>query len=148
MHNEDYPSVFYYKNILFFANNIDRIYAEHGARVHRQLFRNALGFLIKNFIVEINGLPSSGRISLLHQKEKKRFILHLFYAPPLKRGGVIVIEDMPKISNLDISLNINWQIKSVNMINLNKKIYFKNKEKVYFKLDYLIMHEIIVLEYI
>ena len=148
LHNEDYPSVFYYKNILFFANNIDRIYAEHGARVHRQLFRNALGFLIKNFIVEINGLPSSGRISLLHQKEKKRFILHLFYAPPLKRGGVIVIEDMPKISNLDISLNINWQIKSVKMINLNKKIYFKNKEKVNFKLDYLIMHEIIVLEYI
>ena len=43
-------------------------------------------------MIESKGLPSAGRISLLHQENKSRFIIHLLYAPPLERGRCLIIE--------------------------------------------------------
>ena len=65
----------------------------------------------QNLFIETKGLPSAGRISLLHQKEKSRFVLHLLYAPPLERGRCLVIEDMPEIHNVEVSINLDKKIK-------------------------------------
>ena len=147
LYKENYPAVIEYNNILFFAHDIDRIYAEYGSRVHRQLFGNAIRLFLSNLMIQTKGLPSSGRISFLHQKEKQRFILHLLYAPPLKRGRCMVIEDIPDIYDIEVSLHLDIKIKSAKIINLKKTINFNDKEKISFKIDKLSMHEMVVLEY-
>ena len=74
---EDYPAVIKNNNILFFAHDLDRIYAQNGSRVHRQLFGNAMRVFHHNLFIETKGLPSAGRISLLHQKENLYLIFYL-----------------------------------------------------------------------
>jgi len=144
---EKYPAVLSYKNIIFFAHDLDRIYAENGSKVHRQLFGNAIRFLHKNLMIESKGLPSAGRISLLHQENKNRFIIHLLYAPPIERGRCLVIEDIPEINNVELSINLNKKIKNAYFLNLEKKILFEENTTINIKVDKFKLHEALVLEY-
>src|SRR5205823_884736 len=56
-------------------------------------------------------LPSAGRASLLHQPDKKRYIVHLLYSPPLQRGRTLVIEDFPTIHDVPVELRVPEKIK-------------------------------------
>ena len=144
---EEYPAVLHYKNIIFFAHDIDRIYAENGSKVHRQLFGNAIRYLHKNIMIKSKGLPSAGRITLLHQKNKNRFTIHLLYAPPLERGRCLVIEDLPEIHNVELSINLNKRIKKAYFLNLDKNILIDENKKINVTVDKFRMHEALVLEY-
>ena len=144
---EEYPAVLHYKNIIFFAHDIDRIYAENGSKVHRQLFGNAIRYLHKNIMIKSKGLPSAGRITLLHQKNKNRFTIHLLYAPPLERGRCLVIEDLPEIHNVELSINLNKRIKNAYFLNLDKNILIDENKKINVTVDKFRMHEALVLEY-
>jgi len=144
---EKYPAVLHYKNIIFFAHDIDRIYAENGSKVHRQLFGNAIRYLHKNIMIKSKGLPSAGRITLLHQKNKNRFTIHLLYAPPLERGRCLVIEDLPEIHNVELSINLNKRIKNAYFLNLDKNILIDENKKINVTVDKFRMHEALVLEY-
>ena len=147
LQKEKYPAILHYKNIIFFAHDIDRIYAENGSKVHRQLFGNAIRYLHKNIMIKSKGLPSAGRITLLHQKNKNRFTIHLLYAPPLERGRCLVIEDLPEIHNVELSINLNKRIKNAYFLNLDKNILIDENKKINVTVDKFRMHEALVLEY-
>jgi len=147
LQKEKYPAVLHYKNIIFFAHDIDRIYAENGSKVHRQLFGNAIRYLHKNLMIETKGLPSAGRITLLHQENKNRFIIHLLYAPPLERGRCLVIEDLPEIYNVELSINLNKRIKNAYFLNLDKNVLIDENKKINVTVDKFRMHEALILEY-
>ena len=49
---ENYPAVIQYNNTVFFAHDLDRIYAENGSKVHRQLFGNTIRHLHKNLLIQ------------------------------------------------------------------------------------------------
>ncbi len=144
---EEYPAVLHFKNIIFFAHDIDRIYAENGSKVHRQLFGNAIKYLHKNIMIESKGLPSAGRVTVLHQENKKRFIIHLLYAPPLERGRCLVIEDLPEIHNVELYINLNKRIKNAYFLNLDKNILISENKKINVTVDKFKMHEALILEY-
>jgi len=144
---EEYPAVLHFKNIIFFAHDIDRIYAENGSKVHRQLFRNAIKYLHKNIMIESKGLPSAGRVTVLHQENQKRFIIHLLYAPPLERGRCLVIEDLPEIHNVELYINLNKRIKNAYFLNLDKNILISENKKINVTVDKFRMHEALILEY-
>ena len=59
----------------------------------------------KNPLVKVD-LQSSGRINLLHQPEKSRYVLHLLYATPIQRGRAQVIEDLVPYSDTDVQINL------------------------------------------
>lgn len=147
LEKEKYPAVLHYKNTIFFAHNLDRIYAENGSKVHRQLFGNAIRYLHRNLIIQTKGLPSAGRITLLHQENRNRFIIHLLYAPPLERGRCLVIEDLPEIHNVELSINLKKKIKNAYFLNLKKEIIIKKNNLLKVKVDKFQMHEALVLEY-
>ena len=147
LQKEKYPAILHYKNIIFFAHDIDRIYAENGSKVHRQLFGNAIRYLHKNLMIETKGLPSAGRITLLHQENKNRFIIHLLYAPPLERGRCLVIEDLPEIYNVELSINLNKRIKNAYFLNLDKNVLIDENKKINVTVDKFRMHEALILEY-
>ena len=100
---------------IFFAHSLDVLYYKHGARVHREIFHNALKSVYKDPMVQVN-MPSSGRVSLLHQESEKRYVLHLLYSPPIQRGRVAVIEDFIELVNVEVKFNFPEKIKSVQLI--------------------------------
>lgn len=100
-----HPAVIRRGNVIWFAHALDRQYKTHGLRLHRQLFSNALALVYREPMLEVE-LPSTARVSLLHQPHARRFVAHLLYAPPVHRGEVESIEDMPPLHNVDVTVRL------------------------------------------
>ena len=147
--NSDYPAIVYHKNTIFFAHQIDQLYYNHGMRIHRQLFENAINYLNYQPVVQVNHLPSAGKVSLLHQKKQNRFVVHLLYSPPLLRANnVEVIEDFVEISKVDLEFRLDRPIQKVYQIPSGEELEFEVKEGLLkLKVPAFTMHTAIVLEY-
>jgi len=109
------PGVVRAGNIVWCAHPLDRLYYKHGARVHRQLFENALRLLHTAPMASAN-LPSAGRISLLHQPDQRRYVLHLLYGPPMQRGRCSVIEDLVPLNGVEVMVRLPERITSCTLI--------------------------------
>ena len=59
----------------------------------------------------------------------------------------MVIEDLPEIHNVEVSINLDKKINSAFIVNLDKKLDFKDNEKINIKIERITMHEAIVLDY-
>jgi hypothetical protein len=111
--NVEHASVIRNGNTLFFSHNLDKMYLANGMKLHRDIFRNAIDLMSGEQAMQIYGLPSAGRMSLIHQAEKKRYVAHLLYSPPLSRGDAQVIEDFPMIDKVRVKLNVPETVRSV-----------------------------------
>ena len=109
-----HPAVVRNGKTIVCAHALDRMYYELGAKAHRDLFTNLLKQLHTRPMVEA-GLPSAGRVSLLHFPEQRRFVLHLLYAPPLQRGRCLIIEDMPVLRDVPVRLRLPETAHAVTM---------------------------------
>ena len=67
-------------------------------------------------------LPSAARVSLLHQPDHKRYVAHLLYGPPIQRGRCNVIEDLPFLYNVPVTLNLPQKIKEAVLVPDMKKL--------------------------
>jgi len=99
--------------VIYLAHALGKLYAESAARVHRQMFVNALDRLHTSPAISVKGLPSAGRISLIHQPQHKRFCIHILYSPPLQRSRCQVLEDFPPLFNLQVELRVKQAIRQV-----------------------------------
>ncbi|WP_170147880.1 alpha-amylase family protein [Marinoscillum furvescens] len=125
LEDSEYAAVLQKGNIIYFAHDLDKLYFEHGVRLHRQLVANAIDRLYESPIVEVSGLPSSGRLSLLHQASKKRYVAHLLFAPALLRGEEVqVIEDMPPVSGVKVTLAVAKKVNKVYAIPGERSLAF------------------------
>lgn len=142
------PAIIQYQNIIYFAHDLDKLYYDNAVRMHRQLFSNAVDLLNKEANFKINNLPSSGRVSFLKQVKENRYVAHLLYAPALKRGDVMLIEDFLPVPNTSIEVNVPEKIKAVYQIPENKKLDFTvDNGIVKVNVPTFTMHTAIVLEY-
>jgi hypothetical protein len=98
--------------IIFLPHPLGKMYHEHGARIHRDLFINALERLHTKPLLRTS-LPSSGRATLVSQPRKRRHVVHLLYAPPHKRGRCLVIEDMPVLRDVPVAIRVPEKIVRV-----------------------------------
>jgi hypothetical protein len=105
LENAPHPAVIQRGNVITMAHGLDELYYRHGAKVHRQLFINALHILHARPMVEVD-LPSAGRVSLLHQPEQDRYVAHLMYAAPLQRGRCLVLEDLPTLRDVAVTVRL------------------------------------------
>jgi hypothetical protein len=146
--DSEFPAVVQNGNVIFFAHQLDRLYYNHGVRLHRELVNNALNLLSAAPILKVNNLLSSGRVSMLHQKNNNRYVAHLLYAPALQRGSVKVIEDLPPVPGVEIEVLLPEKITNVYAAPGNKKLDFIKKGNVLkIKVPTFTMHTAIVLEY-
>ena len=91
-----HPAALRKGRVVFLPHRLGKLYYEHGARVHRDLFANALALIYSRPMVQTS-LPSAGRVSLMHQPQHRRYVAHLLYGAPLQRGRCLVIEDLPAL---------------------------------------------------
>ena len=136
--------------VIAIAHDIDRQYFNEGMRLHRQLFENVLERLDYTPLVEAD-MPSMGRLNLLHQPDRKRYIAHLTYASPVQRGNVRVVEDIVPLIRVPVRFHLPEEVKP-------KRVYIIPGEENYgyrtlsdggleVMLPLLEMHAGIVVEY-
>jgi len=112
LEDAEHPAAVKYGNIIYIPHELDKIYFEHGARIHRDLFYNALRMQLSDPLVETD-MPSGGRMNLLHQHEENRYVVHLLYGPPMQRGRAQVIEDLVPLYDVPVRVNFPETIKRV-----------------------------------
>jgi hypothetical protein len=143
-----FPAVVRNGNVIFFAHSLDRLYYASAVRLHRELFKNAIDQLDAAPVLKVTGLPSSGRVSLLHQATKRRYVAHLLYSPALQRGDVSVIEDFPPIPGTKLEVRVPERITKVRTIPANETLSFtQNAGVLALAVPTFAMHTGIVLEY-
>ena len=121
MDRSSYPAVVHYKNILFLAHDLDVLYFKGGSRVHRDLFINALNRVYKAPLIQVK-LPSTGRISLLHQESQQRYVLHLLFSTPIQRGNTSVIEDLVPLHATKVEFCFNEEINRILLVPDNQEL--------------------------
>lgn len=108
-------------NVVYLAHQLGAMYARRGARLHRQYFLNALDLIHRrpNFVVE---MPSAGRATFIHQPEHSRYVAHLLYGPALKRGDCLVIDDLPPLRNVPITIRTSQKIAHAKLVPSGQKL--------------------------
>lgn len=151
-----YPAVFSQSdNILYFSHAIFSAYDQRGQMLYRDLFYAA--FTQFSGLVATTNLPSCGRVSLLEQTSNKRYVFHLLYAQPIKRGGqgnksVEVIEDVLPVYDIDCSLILKhkpckvWLPICGQVLDFNMDATGLGYE-LCFSVPKLLLHEIVLIEY-
>lgn len=143
----EHPAVIKKGDVIFFAHDLDRQYAKEGARVHRDLFFNALELLRKNPFIKTD-MPSMGRINLLHQPEQKRYVAHLMYASPIQRGSVRVIEDLVPLYDINVEVDFPKKIREVYLVPSGEVLETEIRDdKTHLVIPKLECHTAIVFEY-
>ena len=115
-------------------------------QLHRDLFSNLLSVLDDRPFVKVD-LPSCGRVSVMRQEERNRYVIHLLYANPIKRGAVEVIEDVVPLYGIPVAVRFDKAPTTVYSAPSKKAIPIQyDKGYVGFTVDRLHMHEMVVFE--
>jgi hypothetical protein len=143
-----FPAVVRNGNVVFFAHPLDRLYYANGVRLHREIVKNVIDLLDADPVLNLTGLPSSGRVSFLHQERNNRYVAHLLYSPALQRGDCKVIEDFPTISPITLEARVPERVAKVRLIPDGDALAFTQRDGVIkVAVPAFKMHTGIVLEY-
>jgi GH35 family endo-1,4-beta-xylanase len=142
------PAVIKKENVIYFAHPLDQLYFKNAVRIHRDLVKNAIDLLYEKPILKVGNLPSCGRVSLLKQEQRQRYIAHLLYAPALQRGDVMVLEDFLPVSGVEIEVDVPEKVKKVYQIPDGKELAFTHDgNRIKISIPTFTMHTGIVINY-
>lgn len=127
--NAPHPAAWKHGRVVVLAHELDKLYHVHGAQVHRDLVVNALELVYKDPVLKVDA-PSGARVSLLHQPQKRRYVAHLLYGPPVQRGRCEVIDDLVPLRNTRAELDVPQKVKRARLIPDNTTLRRSRKGKV------------------
>jgi len=145
--NAPHPGAWRKGNIVCLAHELDAMYYQHGAQLHRDLFINALNLIHKDPVLWM-AMPSGGRVNLLHQPHRSRYVAHVLYGPPIQRGRCEVIEDLVPLLDIPLTLRVPQKVKNVYTVS-DKKLLAATKSSGTVKVTVprIECHEAVVFEY-
>jgi len=137
------------KDGIYIAWKVFEDYATKGSLILKRTVCYALDKLLSDKKTLKTNLPAQGIVTLMEQKAEKRFVNHLLYASPVKRGTDIeIIEDILPVYNVEVSVNVPCQIKKVYIAPQNLEISYKqDNNTVRYNLPKLECHQMVVLQY-
>ncbi len=149
-------------SIMYLAHPVFKLYRGMGAVAYREYVTKAIKMLLGQSALEVT-MPSTGRVSLMHQPAENRYVLHLLYANTINRGGemdlsggtvagktkgVEVIEDLMPLANVKVKVNLGCEVKKVTLEPQGKKVDFESKDgHIELTVDEFTCHQMIVLQY-
>ena len=85
----------------------------------------------------------------MDQKDSSRYVSHILYASPVKRGkGIEVIEDIIPVYNVEMTYKTEKKIKNAYLAPQMQKLEFtENDGKISLTVPKLDCHQMIVLDY-
>jgi hypothetical protein len=150
-------------NILYLAHPVFTIYRGYGAVAYQDYAVRAIRSLLDEPTVQLDGLPSTGRVSLTDQPAHNRLVLHLLYANTIQRGGPIelsggsisrkpngveVIQELLPLRDVTVTVRPGRDIKAVTAQPQGQDIPFTQADGVVtFPVDEFTCHQMIALEY-
>lgn len=134
-------------NGIYIAWDIFTDYAENGSLSAKQMVCFALDRLLgENKTLETN-LQSMGVATLM--KQEKRYVAHLLYAVPTKRGkNIEVIEDIYPVHDVSLSIRLPEKIRNVYLAPQMQSVDYEIKGgRVHVMIDAVDCHQMVVLEW-
>lgn len=124
-----YPAVIKKGKVYQFAHPIFTIYEKYCPNFVKQVVKNAICNLIGAKLVSHNG-PSTLELSLMHQNENKRYVLHaIHYIPVRKCEKMDIIEDTIPLDNTEICVIVgSVSVKSVKIVPSGLDIEFTHTD--------------------
>lgn len=134
---------------IYIAWKIFDEYATKGSLILKETVLYALNRLLGEQKTIHTTLPAQGTTTIQHQESENRFINHLLYASPVKRGdGVEVIEDIIPLYNIKVNLKTSKAIKRVYLApEMTDIAYNQEGDQLTYSLPQLDCHQMVVLEY-
>ena len=107
--------------VAYLAHPVFSLYARKGMVAVRDYAMGVLRQLLGAPTVEVDGLPSTGRVTLQDQPAESRKVLHLVWSPTSKRGGiddkdVEVVEDLIPLRGISVTVRPGAPVKTVRLV--------------------------------
>jgi len=146
--------------IMYLAHPVFTLYAGYGSVAYRQFITAALNHLLGEARTLRTNLPSTSRVTLTHQPQHGRYVLHLLHANTIQRGGPLtlsggttratrpieVIEELVPVSDVQVDLYGLDSVHQAEVPTSSKKVSTSlQNEHFNIRLDQLVNHELIVL---
>ena len=143
--NDSHPIAVSGKDGIYMGYNIFEEYALKGSITAKEIVCELLDMLLSEKTIMTN-LPSQGIVQM--SKQGERYIIHLLYASPVKRGESIeVIEDILPIKDTIISVKLPDKPKNIYLAPQKKDVEFEYKAgRVEMKVDSFECHQMVVLD--
>ncbi|MCX5660777.1 MAG: hypothetical protein NTW19_13810 [Planctomycetota bacterium] len=143
----DHPAAVQAGRVIYLAHPIGHMYFHNGARLHRDLFIAMLRKLHRKPALETS-LLSAGRATLVHQPQYRRYVAHLLYGAPIKRGRCEVIEDLPELFDVPVAVRLPEKVRKASLPLSKKKLATKTSGgAVRVTVPRVKCHEMVVFEY-
>jgi hypothetical protein len=151
-----YPALIANGSIAYLAHNLFTRYRQYGQPLYRDLVQDALTHLLGAPSVEVS-LPTAGRTSLMRQEAEGRYVLHLLYAVPVKRGAnrsewasplqmVEVIEDLVPLRDVTCAVRVSEPVAAVTLAPQGEPLPFALEDGVVrFTVPHLYCHQMVTL---
>ncbi len=143
------PGMVENENGIYIAWNVFEDYAVKGSLILKEVVTYALDRLLEGKKTIETNLPAQGIIALNRQKNKDRYVTHLLYAAPVKRGeGIEIIEDINPLYNIDVKLNIPVKAKKLYLAPSMQEISFKQDGNlIEYTVPEIECHQMVVIDY-
>ena len=135
---------------IYIAWNVFEDYAVKGSITIKEAVTYAIDKLLNGRKTLSTDLPAQGIVTLQHQKDASRYVNHILYAIPVKRGDNInIIEDLPVLRNVQVSLKLGHAVRKVYLAPQMEEIVYSidQNSNITFTLHELECHQMVVLEY-
>lgn len=133
-------------NLIYFAHPLCAMYKEDGAQLFREVLIRALKLIYApRYAVK---LPSAGRTRLTLQPAEHRYVFHAAYGSPIQRGRTAVIEDLPPIYQVPVTVRAEEPIKRVTLVPSGEELPFEqNGDAVSFTIPCVSCHQAVELAF-
>jgi len=147
------PAAVINSQVAYFAHNLFSAYRTHGQPLYRDFFAAALRALLGGKQPVETNLPTTGRINVLEQRQERRYVAHLLYAPLSVRGEfggqpVEIIEDLLPLRDTQVALRLTRKVKAVKLVPAGGELPFSTQAGVVaFTVPEFTAHQMIELSY-
>ncbi|UKS29300.1 family 10 glycosylhydrolase [Paenibacillus sp. HWE-109] len=134
---------------IYFAWDVFDDYAKMGSLALKESVQYALDRLLMEHKTLQTNLPAQGIATLTKQISEKRYVQHLLYASPVKRGKDIeVIEDIVPLYQINVAIRIPEAATDVYLAPQMEPLAFETREQLLtFTVPKLDLHQMVVIEY-
>jgi len=134
---------------IYIAWDVFGDYAVKGSLILKEMVLEAIGLLLGDRRTVRVSLPAQGVVTLQRQQGENRYVQHLLYASPVRRGdGIEIIEDIVPLYDIRSEVRVSEEIKRVYAAPQMEELPFEQSGGVVsYTLPKLECHQMVVLAY-
>lgn len=142
------PAMIKGRDGIYFGWQVFEDYGIMGSVYMKESIYHALDLLLEDNKTLITDIPSGGRVSLRYNEAHNRYVNHLVYATPVKRGnGKEVVEDIVPIYQTHVKVKCEQPIKNVYLAPEMETIeYVQGEGYVSYTVNTINCHQMVILE--